>query len=250
MKKTVYILLFYLLIPMSGFSQGFDWQYSARLPQEVPQFFVGLTAEAGYQSHFGEFPYLENFKCCEYNSGSGVGANIGIAAEYWKKANMVYGGKVLTSFVPGNFNTLVDGQMLSNNRELITEYEFSSVITYISAEVFIKRRIAETHLFISGNLGFGYLLNKQFEFKEKVFSPANYTFVDGSQVRNLEGTVGELNKLMLLPGIHIGYDLNLGRGMYASPSISLGYSPVDFTETSEWKRVVYSFGITIYRGIL
>jgi len=58
MKKIIFIISF-IAFSHSVFAQGFDWQYSSRLPFVHPKLFIGGNVSLGEIATTGSFSFLD-----------------------------------------------------------------------------------------------------------------------------------------------------------------------------------------------
>ena len=146
MKKYFYLII--LLFSLSNLkSQGFDWQYSVRLPQETPKLFLGLEGAFLRNSSTGEFPFVENrFTCCEFESGTGWGINLGLASEYWfRDLEALRIGLSYASF-SGNFTKVRSFPVILDNDVSYMEeyeYEFETLQSYVLLSAGYKYKLDE-----------------------------------------------------------------------------------------------------------
>ena len=89
MNKKNYILFLFFFVPITfGFAQGFDWQYSPRLPFKFPYLFGGISYNPGYTLNHGNM-YLQELEqtklidCCNFTNGTGFSNSFGLDIEYW-----------------------------------------------------------------------------------------------------------------------------------------------------------------------
>ncbi|MGA2295916.1 MAG: hypothetical protein ABSG15_00025 [FCB group bacterium] len=253
MIKLSQIFLFTLILSLNAYSQGFDWQYSARMPSDSPTMFIGITGEFNYQIHSGSFNFLEQqVTCVQFNNGKGYGYSAGISGEYWNTGVFAIFGNIIYSNVPGKFAQTVSIQKV--NYDLISEYDYNSNISYASLEGGLKWRLFESHLYIGCSLQFAVLVSNKEDCIEKIIGPDNappFNTNPPSYQRVIsDGGISDQNPFNIIPKIRIGYDLPIGLGMYASPSIIAGFSILPIAKDSQWRRFPVSFGITFYKGIL
>ncbi len=249
-RKLFYILIL-LFIYDEVFAQGFDWQYSARLPSSSPSFFIGLTGEYNHLIHSGNLDFTEaQNSCATYTKGTGEGYSEGIRGEYWITGLLAFYGEILYVNSPGNFT--VQAEPLPRIGQLLqTEYDFSTTMTYFLIEPGIKYRLFDSHFHAGAGLQIGFLMNDNSIHKERIIGPDNAPpFPSGSYERIIsDGKISSLNTFFIEPRIQFGYDLTYGIGKYATPTISIGIPVFDLTKSSGWKRWAFSAGLTIFLGI-
>lgn len=252
MKKnfTIVILLFFLInfqYKLSG--QGFDWQYSPRLPFETPTFFVGLNGNLAYYLHNGSIDFREIYKCCTFTYGAGFGSIFGINAEYWQTATIALSGSLSYMTVTGDFQA--DGEALPVYPSGLFFYknEFNTKLSYITIEMDAKYRLFLTHFFAGVGIRLGFLVSNKSEFYEKIVSPPEARFNDGSQRRTIaNGVISDVQTMFFTPKLNLGYDLDLGLGTYSSIALSAGLPIINISKDSEWLSWIFQLNIKIFRG--
>jgi hypothetical protein len=253
MRRKFLYILFLLIFAKEALAQGFDWQYSSRLPSASPTFFIGLTGEYNHLIHSGSLDFTEaQNHCATYTKGIGEGYSAGIRGEYWLTGLLAVYGEVLYVNSPGNFT--VQAEPLPRiGQELLTEYNFNTVMNYFIIEPGIKYRLFDSHFHAGLGVQIGFLMNDNSEHKERIIGPTNapkFPTNPPSYERIIyDGKISSLNTLFIEPRIQFGYDITYGTGKYATPKISLGIPVFDLTKSSTWKRWALSVGITIYLGI-
>ncbi len=241
------------LMAATALGQGFDWQYSARLPADSPVFFAGLST--GYQEllHTGDFPLSEScVECCRFRSGMGSGFSIGLKSEYWHTADLALGLELLWQSVPGSFTAESAVRRKKGNEEytVVYGYELSSEVSYLTLKPQIRQRLFGTHFAAGAALDFSVLARSRSEKTEKIKSPANETFDDGSQSRIMDlGKMPDLRPVYLSPVIFLSYDLSLGLGSYASPFVGVSVPVMNAGNKGNWNRWSISLGVSVSHGI-
>lgn len=231
------------------FSQGFDWQYSPRLPFETPIFFVGLNGNLTYLMHFGSIDFTESYKCCTFNRGEGIGSIFGINSEYWQTPTIAFTGSLSYMTSPGNFEA--DGEPLPVYPSGIYFYknEFNSQLSYITLEIDVKWRLFLTHFFVGVGFRTGILVSNKSEFFEKIISPPEGRFNDGTQRRTIaNGIISDIQPYFFTPKFNLGYDVNLGLGTYSSISISTGLPIINISKDSKWLSWIFQLNIKLFKG--
>lgn len=229
--------------------QGFDWQYSPRLPFETPTFFVGLNGNLAYYLHNGSIDFREIYKCCTFTYGAGFGSIFGINAEYWQTATIALSGSLSYMTVTGDFEA--DGEALPVYPSGLFYYknEFNTKLSYITVEMDAKYRLFLTHFFAGVGIRFGFLVSNKSEFYEKIVSPPEARFNDGSQRRTIaNGVISDIQPIFFTPKLNLGYDLNLGLGTYSSIALSAGLPIINISKDSEWLSWIFQLNIKIFRG--
>ncbi len=252
MKKLILIVfLFFNIVHLSN-AQGFDWQYSPRLPFNTPTLFLGVNYNLNYLIHNGYIDLrVGNAYCCTFNSGIGVGSGYGFQIENWQTGDIAIFGLINYITFPGKFKAFDRPLKLPNGDEVIYEHEFTSSLSYLMLDFGAKWRLLGTHIFVGGELKSGLLVGKSSKQIERIISPDYFTFNDGSQLKEIsDGIITDVNTFVISPGVRIGYDLNLGKGYYVSPTFNVGFPMINIAKanSAEWLTWNFSFGITLFRG--
>ncbi len=247
---TIISIIFFFFISQNKLiSQGFDWQYSPRLPFETPDFFLGVNGNLSYYLHFGALDFTENYKCCTFTNGEGIGTIFGINAEYWQTPTIAFTGSLSYMTVPGIFEA--EGEPLPVYPSGIYYYknEFNSKLSFVSSELEAKWRLFLTHFFVGAGIRIGVLVSNKSEFYEKIVSPPEARFNDGSQRRTIaNGVISDIQPLFFNPKLNFGYDLNLGLGTYSSIIFSTGFPIVNVSKDSRWLTWVFQLNIKLFKG--
>ncbi len=240
----------FFLVSSPAYSQGFDWQYSPRLPFKTPVMFIGVGAQYDILKHVGDVNYIEGvYPCATFKNGNGTGYGVSGNVEYWKTGFLALTGGVLYQSVPAAFKADGDALPLADGRVFKTEYEFTSNLRYITIEAGAKYRLFDSHFFGGGALQINTLLSKSTSQTERVISPAEGHFSDGSTERTFNADITGFKRFSVTPQILIGYDFPLGLGVYASPTARAGISLNSISDNASWRKVNLSFGISFLKGL-
>jgi hypothetical protein len=244
-KTSLLFLIIFVILPTVAFSQGFDWQFSSRLPTNSPTKFIGITGNFQISADNSRLNFTEEYShCCTFSGGSGSGFQAGIRYEQWIAANTaLFSGltfnKISSSFRREATEPLTDGI-------LRTEYRFDSYLTYIGLTLGSKHRISGTHFHAGGSLELSTQLNNTNEFHEKVISPPEWPWHERTI---FSGSISGYNKILLSPAISAGYDFSLGLGMYGTVWLSAGFPLMSITGSEDWRRWGFYIGVSVLRGI-
>lgn len=233
------------MVSISLHSQGFDWQYSPRLPFETPDLFVGLSAEGSYFDHFGNFP-LEEFGanlCCNHRSGGGVGFSIGINAENWINGYSALWASISFSVVNGSFSSN-NSLLVKNEEELISKYDSETTAYYISAKFNWKYRLFSSNFWIAPGV------NLHFYAGSNLLAIMTFPNLNGdSDQIEIDAEMPDMLILYPAPTISIGYNKSSGFGRYLSPYSSIEFPLFDASAEGEWRMWRFSLGMAIHIGI-
>lgn len=239
MKKILFILLFFIF---SGklFSQGFDWQYSSRLPFTHPKFFLGGFASVGVIANSGKFSFLEDFiPCCDYEAGDGKVYKTGMLVEFWESGNLALNGAISLSYNSSRFTTIIEVPRSDGIQDYLSKYQYilDESRSYLGAEFGAKYRLYETHFSVGGSLGFDYKIYSSANHRERIIAPSTETFIDGSTERVItNGIIGKYYGLMVTPQIYANYDVSLGIGYYSSVKLFATLPLMSVVQDENWQE--------------
>ncbi len=242
LKKTSVILLLILNYALAQ-AQGFDWQYSSRLPFKVPTTFVGVFGEGNYLLHRGAFNFNESYiKCCSFQNGDGVGFSAGTEVENWFAPKLAAFAKFGYEFSPANFIVESEPIPVADGKDLVTEYEYSSKASYLFVEIGAKYKVGSTHLNIAVSAKAAYLFSSENQYFERVLSREDWYWNE----REIYGETPDLSRFVFTPSLYLGYDLNLGTGAYAVPKVGLRFPVSETIQSQNWKKWNAFVGISVF----
>lgn len=260
MKKIAIILIFCITSISYVYSQGFDWQYSSRLPFNYPYIFAGLTGGAGYSLHNTALDLSEgNGDCCKFTNGSGLNYAIGLTGEYWIRGHWTvnlnlsyYSNKGLFT-APGEnlpftvFDT--QGNIIGHDTASF-ENEMNISLNYLNIQAGTKYRLFNTYFFVGAAIEAGLLINQKVTQTESVVSPSYFRYNDGSQKRELGiHQISDISNFIIVPKLTLGYDISLGLGIYTTPFFTVGFPLQNIAKNGNWTSWDFRFGISILRAI-
>lgn len=247
LKISKYIIL--LLISFIEINaQGFDWQYSARMPAESPRRFLGINLSTSYAENIGDINLSElKIPCCNFDNGSGMSLGFGVSGEYWLTGIEAVTIIAKYNYYSDNFNTDAEPSYYVNDT-MFTNFDLNTKRHHLSLDFRYKYRLYESHFSISGGLIADILLAKSFKISENVIS-VNDAFNDGTTSRTVKnGTISSMNVFNISPEIAFSYDFTFGKGMYASPYIMISYPLISYAADRSWRSFNISLGINLFRG--
>lgn len=247
MKK---IILLILISSIHLYSQGFNWQYSSRLPFESPNLFIGLEGNYSITNSTGEFPFLENrWTCCEFNEGTGSNVKFGINSEYWISGSSALKAGVFYSTFIGDFSTITEYPASINGGYLEQfKYSFETIQHQMNLRLGYKYKLLPTHLSIITSLNIDYLFFEDNQSSESRIGPVDKV---APYTRSIpEGRIKGIRNIYLSPEIGLAYDVNLGNGLYSSIQLLADLPIMSFSSAAEWRKWQYGIGIAIYKGFI
>lgn len=247
------LILAIMIINGEIFSQGFDWQYSFRLPYKIPDKFIGFNLNYSINKNTGNFEFMEDYiPCCKYNSGNGYSLNFGIAYENWINPLGALTININYSTTNSSFNQTIqiprsDG---INDYYSIYKYEMDEKRTNLNLLAKYKHRLFKSHL--SANLGVDvmYFLGSNATHTEEIIAPETETFINQTRKRIIKkGIYGDYNKFGLSLVLGLCYDYSIYRGYYASISSAIHIPITKIIQNQDWKEWKFVFSITILKSI-
>jgi hypothetical protein len=251
MSKSILIFVLLSLMNISiMFSQNSGWQNSSRMPFETPKLFVGGGLEYSSYLHRGDFRFIEkNTPCCGYGNGSGNGFSLGLKALYFLEDDLLF----ISGVSYKNQNAVFKSQTSYPKSPLInivTEFQYTGELNYLTLETGIRKSILFENLSISGLLTLDILLNNNSNHIERIISPSNVPFNDGSYERNIaNGKIADLKKYILAPKISVNYDIDLGNVSFLTTNTYITVPIQNTLNNEEWKAWGFGFGLVFYKGM-
>lgn len=244
------ILLFFYI---ETYSQGFDWQYSYRLPYSIPSKFIGLNGGYSLNSSTGDFEFLEDYTpCCKYQSGTGYSLEIGLHYEYWLNSISAVIFKSTFNSTSSNFSQTIQVPRSDGINDYIAKYNYSmsEKRNYLILSGLFKHRILKSHFAIVAGLNSYYILGSQATHTEDIISPMDERFIDGTRSRVIKkGMYGEYNTITINPVIGFNYDYAILRGYYSSFTASLQIPVTNVINNEDWKEWKFQVSVTILKSI-
>lgn len=233
-------------------AQGFDWQYSSRLPSKSPVFFAGVFGQYSSSTHFGNIDFFEKKALClTFKDGNSSGYKIGLYTEYWYKGNLAFNSALNYNSSPAVFKAKT--KYPRPEYEVVYENEFNACIDYISLNIGSKYRLGNSHIWVGAQLNFDFLLNSEYKQYERIVSPKEeppFPTDPPSYKRTItNGYVAPPNKFAFYPSIKLGYDAEIMRGAYASPYFGIDVPMSDLISKGQWQKYSFSIGINILFGL-
>jgi hypothetical protein len=254
----LFTCLFGMLFGIVGsiHAQGFNWQYSSRLPTGYPTLFVGVVGSVMQAQHQASMRYTEllNGKECDcdavFNRTTSIDWTGGITAEYWlPNANIaVYGilqAEQRSAAFEATGRSLPISPILGGG-EFTTKYTLTTKSLNASIEAGLKVKI--TSLPVFGTLGIqgSSILTKQLEIAE---NSTNLKFPYSTP--NTSTSFVQLNPFLIGGKASIGADLGLTKSVYVSPSL---FAAIPFGSVilggNMWSRLSYGLQVGLLLGFM
>ena len=247
--KFFYISILFLSSLSLSFAQGFDWQYSARLPQKQPKLFIGVLAGGSYSYEMASFKFTEELiPCCDFSDGSGLNILVGAAGQYWFSDGI----SALTFSAGYNLTQskfTVQQEVPTVDYLIIYEYSYKGSNSYVVINSMYKRRLFSSHFSVSGGFDISLLLNQSDEYNEEIISPSDEFFSDGSRERIIsKGEIAPLRTFIVNPVFALGYDINLGKSKYAELQLFSDIPIMHSISNESWRHWEVGLKLNILFG--
>jgi hypothetical protein len=250
MKFFLFCILIICACSSASLAQGFNWHYSWRLPSAGPRFFAGAELSLLHSAEHGDFAsYHPDIRCGRYADGSGTGWRAGLCSEYW-----IQGSTAITIALRySHYSTLFTGtveepiKLDGIPRRLIREFGLDIQRNELALFGGIKRRLPGSHFSIGAGAEFSVLLGRSARQKETILEPVEYT----QSVEYGDPPLPEAPAIGILPCLRIGWDAEMGRGIYATPHLQIGYSLLSraLQPGGTWSAIQINAGISIMGAI-
>lgn len=234
-------------------SQGFDWQYSARLPSSYPTLFLGVNASGAFHTFSGDINYLQGVVLCgTFRNGDGSGFGAGVQADHWLSESWAVSGTLRFEMMNGLFESAGDTLARAPNAEpTIVGYEIESDFSYVSLDLGARYRPLNTSkLFVGAGVQAGYLLSHSTVQRQRIVSPASQRFNDGSQEQSLSDNIVGFSSFYAGGRIIAGIDLPLGRSLYTSPAVYAAFPLTSMAVDTPWQRVSIGVQVSVLYGLV
>jgi hypothetical protein len=252
MPRIAIILIILISTSIAAYSQGFDWQFSPRMPAASPDKFIGLEAGYNFGRSHGDIKLFEDLvECCKFANTSSNSFYVGITGEYWYSGNEALIAGVNYSFLNSIFKA-PGSALLPGDTLLQTEYQFDSKMQFLNISAGYKRRLPNTHFNAAASISLSVPISNTYIFTESVISPSDFYFstVPPSQERELaNGSISGISTLTVSPVIQIGYDFDLGKGMYGWINLQTSYNLNSILTDDRWNILALGLNIRIYKGL-
>lgn len=230
-----------------------------RAEERKPMFYLGAYAGLSVNNHYSSFRELSEkyYTCCpKYKSAEGVGAAFGALFEMPIAKNLFVGARFGfaqydADFNPKDFigNTEVRQPTPPYETILIqraeVQYNLESKLSNIGFEPYIGFN-AFRNLHAIAGFRLSYLYDPQFTQYEKLLSPNNVTFTNGSRIRNRfdNQEIPNVNALQIHGLLGLGYDLKIGANSYLTPEVKF-FIPFTNVSNVEWKASALQFSLAL-----
>lgn len=251
-RVRMILFLAVLLAPVVLVGQGFDWQYSARLPAEYPTLFVGVTGLGSLQRFNGDINYVQGVVLCgTFSKGTGSGFGGGIQVDNWLTPALALTGSIRYETLGGTFTSAGDTLARApDTRPTIVAYEIESDFSYALLDVGLRYRpFLSAKFFVGAGLQAGALLSSSTLQRQRIVSPAEQRFSDGSQEQSLKDYIVGFRSFFVGGRVSAGMDVPLANSLYASPALFAGFPVTSMATDASWQRISYGVQVSVLYGI-
>ena len=251
---TVAVLACSLTLSSSCYAQGFDWEYSARMPKYSSAWYGGVSALYANDGHTSNIDILEKASaqypeiiCASLTSGSGNDLRVSLAGEYWFSAGMSLMLRAGYSARSAVFTAQSPEALLFDGSILRTSYELSTKVHAICVEPAVKVCIPSTHLWGSVAVSAEFITGSQTTLSERVQTPSGFVFTGTTSRERLltdRDRVG-IRSVVINPVLSAGIDVDVAKDMYLSPSVCVGLPLMSYADWASWKTLSLGFRVTM-----
>ena len=257
-RLLIIVFFTFIVVGVRLEAQGFNWELSPRLPENINYDFLGITLQQGFSKELGNFSFYENdCNCGKFENGNGSSYVFGINYEKWiLDGNSSFSFGVNYYYRKNEFSSKQQLPIiLPNGQEDVITYEniFRNSFDNIAFNFEFKKRIENSFYYFSiGNILHLVLSNKQ-KHIEIILSPsyANPFPTNPPSYSRVvsEGRINKSNTFNLSPFLNVGRDIDIGQKYYISPYIQISYLLIDQVQEEKWKSVQAILGIRVMRWL-
>lgn len=230
----------------SVLAQGFDWEYSARLPRYSMPLYAGISTEYSNNGTTTDLQILDIARaeypeviCTKFTSGSGSSYRIAACGEYWQNPIIAFGARAGYSHREVVFMASSPRALMFDGNFLQTRYELSTNVHALCVEPYIKIVLPSIHAWAGGGLRTEYSIGTESRLREVVVEPRGYVFPGTTSQERLLSTRDRagMRGFIVNPFVSVGMDFDAGMGKYVSTSIVVGLPVYSFAQWASWKTL-------------
>lgn len=257
MKTCAHVLLT-ILIPVLCSAQGYEWEWSPRLPAQMPKRYVGIELTGGYAWHSSGIVYSEvSLPCCEFTTGGGIPVGLTIQGEQWVEPWLAItaglGVMYQKAWLTAAGDTLPRIDANNTVRQVITEWQMDASLTYGVVAVGGRARIGMSHALVGFQIRGLFSLSGAGTLTERILAPDDFYFsYQGTKTkeRSVESSnLTQRSAFYLEPALSVQYDLPLKQGYVLTPLVQVTMPITSLSATGDWRYVGLSLGMRLSRGI-
>ncbi|MEN6511806.1 MAG: hypothetical protein ABFD00_08245 [Chloroherpetonaceae bacterium] len=252
MKKSLIIFLIIL-----GFnqlqSQGFDWEYSARLPYKIPRAFIGGGYSLSYNQNIADFPFFENnVYSLNFHNSNGIINQFLVSFQYWEKPIIAVFANVFYKTIKTDFSQRMTYPRSNgiDNWETTYQTDMNESRDYLGISIGGKYRLFGSYFSIGAQVNSAFLLSSSISASEQIISPISEYYIDGTKKRDIkEMHIPDFKNLQIFPEIFIGYDFSPIKGLYMQANLKMQIPIFNSTISDKYYDLPIGIEITIYKAI-
>jgi hypothetical protein len=252
---------FFICTPFAYlYAQGFNWQYSARMPSESPTLFAGVQGGFALTQHFSSVQMQERMadgRVCDchatFERAGGQEFRAGVLVEQWLLVgNVALYGAAYMQHEQATFQALAAPLRVSPwtsseaaaRGDFQTEYIFATTTLNASVEAGVKYKAYPLPLFASAGVSLAYMVRDGSLLDERSVN-VNYNYEQNALPLDF------VRRAVLVPSVRaaFGVDLPLARGLYASPSLFAAIPMTSLATNAAWFRLSYGVQIAVLYGL-
>ncbi len=220
--RTIIVIIIFIMTHSDSTSQGFDWITDVRKPTQYPYIFGGVSLFGGYS--FIQSDGLQSTVtplCGKYEKGSGNVLGASVRVERWNESGLS-SWIMNAGFEQRSYSFKDERTYTTSQQNIETQFQYQFVLassaTVMFAECFYKHRLASSHfhgsLGVSANISVGTLTEQYGEITAPSDRVSRENFGSADDV--------SVASFLIIPKLQIGYDLDMGNGLYATPYFAIG----------------------------
>ncbi len=253
------ITLFACCTPSEGVAQGFNWQYSSRMPMQTPTLFAGVYFSGGIGAFSGtlEVPELlpngqECKECGPYESSGLSSLRFGVAGEQWLGSHSVLLFEADIAMSSELAESVTAPVPVFGGESVTTLLEYESDITQFSLSSSFLRRIGETHFLVGGGLGVDARLSQSVLVRQTIQGTSAAYFEENgvrSKQRVLDVVAPEYVVLSPFASLRAGYQFPLALGMFCRASAFVKAYPLSQVSNTSWTGYTSGISLSVFLGL-
>lgn len=213
---------------------------------------IGVLGGPQFNFYSGKFEVFEGSSLCgTFTTGDGVRFGIDALTEYPINQLFFFGGSIGYHDYHGTFKTPVrlastiqpDGSLVDVN----AEHTLDATLSYLTMKpsiLYFPFKSLPLHIQVGPSIGV--VLRKSFTQRERLLSPLNATFSDGTQDHLVgSGNITSVNRIRMSIDAGAAYDLSLSGNLLLTPTISYALPLTNVTSDAKWKASALTAGLAL-----
>jgi hypothetical protein len=250
-RASIIFLIIFCSIELH--SQGFDWEYSARLPYKIPRAFIGAGYSYRYNNNFGNFSFFENnVYSLNFKKGNGYVNQINISFQYWEKPIIAIFGNVLYRSLKTDFTQNMTYPRSNGADNWLATYQTNMHLSrdYIGISIGGKYRVLNSYFSVGAEITSLFLLSSSATATEEILSPDFEHYIDGSTRRDIKNMhLPDFKNFNVLPEIFIAYDFSIAKGIFIQSSLRMQIPLFNSTSSDKFYDLPLGIEITMFKNI-